>query len=313
MLSIIHITSRGLHPFIEEPDRHLGQYDVLSNALQAQSCQNFELVCVDACNPLPRPELAWWLRDRVRFVRPRSTPWTRLGAFAANVARNAGLQLARGATVCLLDDCYSPSPYFVARVLELAARGLYPVPFIRPRAGAGGAYPVQGPTPLGQDRDGCGLLCFPRAAAVECNGYDEIFERPRDDSDFVDRLQRAGVHFVRDPGVYVVAHPHGYDPRHRLRCSTLAMHLTAARESVVGNQPWSEPELATWNYCPHRGPVDGDGITPCALRPGLNSCEIPFAAPAAATPTALAIINDHETRPWFDLAAERERALRAEE
>lgn len=310
MISVVHITSRGLYPFIAEADRQLGQYDVLAQSLHEQSLKDFEVVCVDATNPLPRPELTWWLKDRVRFVRPRETPWTRLGAFTAAVARNTGLVAARGDVIVGLDDCYSFPPEFLERVAELAARGLYAVPIIREDDAA---YQVAGPRPLGPlgaDRVGCGLLVYPRALALACNGYDEVFERPGEDLDLVDRLQRAGVTFVRDPGVYVVAHRHELDRRPKQRCGTLVRHLTAQRGDTRGNVPWTAAELAVWRRCPHARPsssADTAGVTFCGLKPITDSCELPWALPAAALPAALELITTYETRPWRDLAADKDQ------
>jgi len=309
-LTVVHITSKGLFPFTDERLRHVGQYDVLSDSLRAQTFTDFEIICVDASNPLPRPELAWWLKDRARFVRPRETPWRHVaGAWCAASARNTGLAWARGATVLSLDDCYELPPNFLERVAELATQGLYAWPHVRKADGEAGAYAVEGPTPLRPDEHTGGIVVYPLAAALACNGWDERWDGARygEDWAFCEYMRAQSVRHVRSAGIYLVdpgrpRHVVGDGPRWEMhRCPRALWALAAEHGWQRANEPWTAPEFTRLQHCAWHV---GDRCNYTALPSQCGGiCEYP------RTPTddALRIMLDYESHPWFDLAAERQR------
>ena len=311
-LTLVHITSKGLFPFVDERLRRVGMYDVLSESLRAQTftaADGFELVCVDATNPLPRPELTWWLKDRVRFVRPRETPWRRLGSFCAASARNSGLAWARGETVVSLDDCYELPPHFLERVAELAARELYAWPHVRKGDGEQGAYAVEGPCPLRPDEYAGGIVAYPLVAALSCNGWDERWDGTRygEDWAFCQYIRARGVNYVRSAGVYVVdqgrpGHVAGRGPRLTThRCPRAIWALVSERGWQRANEPWTAPEFTRLQRCAWRV---GDR---CSYVDLPSQCGGICEYPRTPTDDALRIMLDYESHPWFDLAAERQR------
>lgn len=297
LLSIIHVTNRGLYPLTGEEHRSLGQYDLLAQCLREQTWQDFEVIVVDEHNPLPRPELTWWLRDRVRCVRPRVTPWRKLGAFAAASARNTGLVHAHGEVVLTLDDCYSFEPQFLERIAELFERDLYVVPSLHPSQGL--AYLPTGPSPVPADKYGGGMLVFPLEAALQVNGYDERFDGcdRYEDVDFFDRLRRRGVPFVYDPSVYVVGYAHGPRTTRTLRCAHVPWQLALERRatSLRANEPWTADELQRFESCGRNNPRSRR----CLVAGGMCEYDEPELAEAAA------IRRGHEAQGMFDLAVAR--------
>jgi len=302
-LTVVHVTSKGLYPL---EDERLGMYELLAESLRAQTFTDFDVVCVDACNPIPRHELQWWLKDRVCFVRPRETPWRRLNTYCAASARNSGLVWARGETIVSLDDCYELPPTFLERVAELSAQGLYAWPYIRSANGEQGAYAVAGPQDLGPDEHTGGILAYPLAAALVCNGWDERFDGIPlgEDWDFGDRLRRAGVRFVRDPGVYVVdpgrpKHVAGQGPRREQhRCHRAVRQFAELRQSMKANEPWSDAEMAMLRDCEWRRHAL-TALGGCVLTG--NACEYP----RGSSQMALDLMISYEQGQWFDLIAER--------
>jgi hypothetical protein len=307
-LTVIHITAKGLHPFTDTEVRHLGQYELLAESLRSQTYTDFEVVCVDAYATLPRPELTWWLRDRARFVRPRETPWTRIGAFCASSARNCGLAWARGEVVVSLDDCYSLPPYFLERVAGLAAQGRYAWPYVRTGDDVPGAYAVEGPQDLLPDEYSGGIVVYPLAAALACNGWPEWDGvRQLEDWAFSAHLKRRSVRQVRDASVYVVdpgrpQHVVGQGARWRVhRCPRALWALAAGRNWQRANEPLTAAELAQLEPCVWR---KGGTCTYVGLPSQAGGiCEYP------TTPTddALRVMREYESLPWFDLLAERRR------
>jgi hypothetical protein len=303
VLSIIHITSKGLFPFTDERLRRIGQYDLLSESLRAQTFTDFELVCVDAYNTLPRPELAWWLKDRARFVRPRETPWTRLGAFCAASARNTGLSWARGDTVVGLDDCYELPPTYLERVAELAAHGLYAVP------GEQYPHPVAPPVPFGalEHPPRGSAFAYPMAGALACNGWPETWDGCRYGEDWAafEYLRGQGVTFVHAPDVYLVdpgrpQHIAGQGPRWVThRCPRALWALAAEHGWQRANEPWTANDLARLRHCDWRM---GDK---CQYTELPSQCGGICEWPNTPTEVALEIMAGYESRPWLDMLAAR--------
>ena len=310
MLTLIYTTTRGLHCLTDGPAAAMSQYDLLAQALLEQTYHDFEVIVVDEVNPLPRSELAWFLGDRVRFMRPRPTPWRQQYAFAPASARNTGLTWARGRVIVALDDCYSFGPYFLERIAALTDRDQYPVIAHRPLGGTAETYVVEAPRELPSAQRHGGLITYPIAAAEVINGWDERFDgvRAREDWDHFDRLRAVGVHFVTDPAIYVTTHPHRPCERRALRCIPLAWHLAQTRLAageVRGNAPWSDAELAAWTHCPHASPATDNPGMMCAVNPDGPNCVVYGGTGEPCGPAARELIETYERTPWFDLAVAR--------
>jgi len=340
LLSILFITNKGLYPM---PEAHLGIYDILAQSLLAQTYLrdggDLEIVCVDKHNQLPRRELTHFLGDRVRFIRPRMTPWQELGAFAAASARNTGLIHAgqghdpRDVTVVALDDCYEMSPRFLERVAAHAAEGRYVVP--RLANGPDREQRFGAPWHFDTGHHPGGIVTYPLDRAIAINGVDERYDgcAAYEDIDFTARLELAGVTWTRDEEVVASLHaPHAR--RHsQPKCGMLVWLLNRARRQASGalalqaNQPWTLDELHAFETCgreanppccrytlqhdPHVGEYGGR----CDYGDNLDGDEDDEPEELRAIrlgyrtePEAVRRIRTtYETRPWFDLACARER------
>ena len=331
-LTVLFITNRGLNPLTGTAR---GTYDLLADALAAQTLppDRYEVICVDRSNPLPRPELRRVPGLQARCCRPRPTPWTARGLFAAAAARNTGLTLARGATVLALDDCYDLSPQALERVVARAAAGDYVVPLLRYAAGEVRSF--RAPFAAG-DHPG-GIVSYPLAAAVAVNGYDERYDGAAayEDVDFTTRLERAGVHWARDDEVVATGYLHA-PRRAQPKCALLVWLLSEERrrrggpDALRGNVPWTPAELDAFATCgrerrPPRcwrtvrtDPRVGEYGGQCDYDEDLvfdpeHETEAARAVRVGyqQEPAVVRLIRTtYETRPWLDLAAERERAAR---
>ena len=237
-ISVVYVTNRVLYPFLEPCLKPLSQYETLSESLKNQSYKNFELVVVDQLNSIPRTELSW-LGDRVKYVRPRDTPWRRLGLFCPASARNSGLRVATGDVVLGMDDCVSFSPNLLESVMSYANTGVYLAPAY------GISSDVRAPSrPRRQERCG-GILSYPRAKAVELGMHEERFDGTRvmEDWEFSERLIReGGVEFVMDNVAKVVLHRHNKlrDDGRIIRCGVLVRHLL--KNSKFANTSWTQEQ-----------------------------------------------------------------------
>jgi hypothetical protein len=330
MISLLFCTNRGLYPM---PGVALGIYDLLAQSLRAQTYAGpLEVIVVDKFNPLPRRELTCFLGDRVQFHRPRQTPWQQLGAFAAASARNTGLVYARGATVVALDDCYEMNPRFLECVAAHAAAGRYVVP----RLGGGLDREQRFGAPWGFDcgHHPGGIIAYPLDRAIAINGYDERYDGAAayEDFDFSARLELAGVSWVRDDDVVATLHAPHAARRAQPKCGLLVWCLNRARRAtgeLRGNAPWTVEELHEFTNCgrelaspicwrtlrhdPHIGTFGGQ----CDYGENLNAdedAELPelkaLRLGLRIEPEAVrSIRTNYETRPWFDLTAERTRRI----
>ena len=309
MLTIVFVSSRGLFPFTDSSriltgaESNLGMYDVLAESLKAQTCKDYQVVVVDKFNPIPRPEVVYATRGSIggsEFYRPRQTPWTRMGAFAACAARNVGLIYARGETVLHCDDGYSFGPRTVERVLQLAAEGKSAVPMLRHIGGDA----VYGIAPTGEvpysDNVG-GMVSFPLADAIAINGWDERFDgcRLSEDVDTNRRLMKHGVRFWRDDDVWMQGLYHAPSRAKHLRCPILVMELSERRRGrgeLRGNVPWSADELAMFETC-------GRAERRCSITGA------PCGQSAVEDEVARRLRLEYEAGPagWLDVAAERAR------
>jgi hypothetical protein len=302
MISIIYPTARGLFPM----KGALGQYDLLAQCLAEQSFADYEVVVVDATNTLPRPEIEFAVRKSsggVRFLRPRPTPWTRMGAFAPNAARNTALCYARGNTIVAVDDCFVFKPHFLARIAELAERGDYAVPLLS-QADNSVAYPERPTGPFPANAYAGGIIAYPLAAAVAVNGMDERLDGGScGDIDFFARLRlhmtaTGAGRFVSDPGVAVVGYGHSGRTLAHPRCERLGWFLAQRRweRSLRANEPWSTAELETWVTC-------GREQTPRVCSLSGAPCDYDKSEPEAVA----MVRTGYECQPWFNLAEERNK------
>ena len=278
----------------------LGQYDLLAQCLAEQSYLDYEVICVDKDNVLPRPEIEHAVRKSrggVRFLRPRATPWTRMGAFAPNAARNTALCWARGRVIVGMDDCFEFHGSYFSRIAELAVDGIYTTAVLR-QVDNSVAY---APQPLGDipSTEYCGgITSYPLVKAVEINGWDERFDGGSGgDCDFFDRLRRAGVRFVRDQQVAVAGHSHAGRQLSHPRCDRLSCELGLRRrqnEMLRGNEPWTEAELKAWATC-------GREQLPRVCTVSGLACDYDGPEPG----NIAQVREKFEASPWVDLAVER--------
>jgi len=300
MISLIFVTARGLFPM----KGSLGLYDLLAQCLAEQTFTDYELIVCDKENALPRPEIEHAVRKStggVRFLRPRTTPWTRMGAFAPNAARNTALCWARGEVVTAIDDCFAISPRYLERTVELAARGQYAVAMLS-QIDTSVAYPVRPEGLFPATAYAGGILAYPLAAAIAVNGMDERLDGGSGgDIDFFARLrlhleQTGTGSFVSDPGVAVVGHSHGGRTLSHPRCWRIGWKLAQERwaRSLRGNEPWTEAELRAWATC-------GREQLPRVCTVSGLACDYDGPEPGNISQ----VREKFETRPWFDLAVER--------
>ena len=244
MISIVYLTCRGPWPLASEKMRALGQYDSLSDSLRQQTFTDYELIVVDRCNVLPRPEL-YWLGNRVRYCRPRETPWDALWAKAISTARNTGLCEAKGETVLGLDDCVSFGPHFLALVASHAQAGCYLAPtlteeILDPKTGAFKEWHTH---PQWPDSAG-GILAYPRQLALDLRGHEERFTgcHSLEDWEFSKRLTRNGMRLVHDDSEKITLYAHSFRIAHQQRCAWEVYGLL--RGQPFANSKWTKGELA---------------------------------------------------------------------
>ncbi len=302
MISLLFVTARGLFPM----QGALGTYDLLASCLAEQSYTEAEVLVVDKENVLPRPELEFATRKTsggVRFLRPRPTPWTRMGAFAPNAARNTALCWARGQTVVAIDDCFVFGPHFLARIAALAERSEYAVPLLS-QADNSVAYPERPAGLFPANAYAGGILAYPLEAAIAINGMDERFDGGScGDIDFFARLRlhmqaTSTGRFVSDPGVAVVGYGHGGRTLAHPRCERLGWFLAQRRweRTLCANEPWSAAELETWVTC-------GRELTPRVCTLSGAPCDYHEPEPEAVG----AIRTAYEAQAFFNLAEERKK------
>lgn len=348
LLSLLFITNRPLYPMT---DTELSTYDLLAQSLLDQTYVRdggaLEVICIDRHNPIPRRELTHFLGNRVRFFRPRDTPWTRLGLFAAASARNTGLVYVgrehdpHDVTVVALDDCYEMSPRFLERIAAHAAEGRYVVPVLRNGPDAeqrfGGPFRIGRNHPHDTTHHPGGIISYPLDKAIAINGYDEKYDGCScyEDIDLTARLELAGVQWARDELVVATAHAHG--PRlGQPRCALLVWMLAEARrqtnasDALRGNVPWTADELAAFATCgrelnPPRcwrtvrnEPPVGEYGGQCDYDPDVVwDLEHEDTEAERAVRTAYRfepevvreIRTTYEAVPWFDLATARQHGV----
>lgn len=300
-LSVVYVTCRpplsignwisAAHNLVWVPEPEQNHYSLLAASLSVQTFTDYELIVVDESNELPRPELAG-LGDRVRYVRPRVTPWRALGAFAASVARNTGLLAATGDVIAGLDDCVSFRPDLLAQVATRAERGVYPVLAIHPSD----RPPNPPPFDVPQSRAG-GLLAYPRDVALQVGGWETRFTgcKALEDHEFSERLVRNGVRLVFNPEVEVVLHGHARAGHQIQRCCHAVRALVAGQARA--NAPWNAEQLQAF----------GDR---CPFQSGLErraSLEFPLCAitsngrcdhPERPSSSARTIMHTYESAPF---------------
>ena len=251
MISVVYVSNRGAYSMINSPWKEMSQYTLLEQSLTAQTFKDFELVVVDAQNPLPRPELEL-LEQQVTYLRPRETPWSKMGAFAPSSARNTGIAAAQGDLVFGLDDCSSFAPDLLQHAATSWQSGKCLVP--RCVGDNGMNLCVHKGTRRG------GVLFFPRKLAVDAGMYEERFDGSPalEDWEFSERLARLGAvwHDTDDTVVLHAHRPHSGKPStvdgaagyHK--CPYCVFHLVTGQDRA--NRPWTREQLAAFeaDQCP---------------------------------------------------------------
>lgn len=301
MISIVYITNRGLYPCHDMPWREMSQYAILSQSLEAQTFTDFEVVVVDAFNTLPRKELAW-LGERVKYVRPRDTPWRRMRAFAPSSARNSGLAEAEGDLIFGLDDCTS----FPANLLQLAATSWLKGRCVVPRCVRDDGSLVY--LPQAQRRGG--VLFYPRAQAIAIGGHEERFDGTPclEDWAFSEKLAAKGVKWNDDPAAQVILHRHtphegkpasvaGSSGYHR--CPWAVYRVVV--DQPVGNRPWTAEQLNVFaaKVCPYLT-EHGCRAQHDLYQGGANPAHFACSWPERPSVEALSIMRTHESSSWLD-------------
>ena len=301
-VSLILCTVRPSHAYANHPE-----WDCLGKVIEGLAAQvgapPFELVIVDGLYG-SRPSRVLAHRFDVRHLPPRAgSPWVRMHKVAICAARNTGIAAARGELIVNLDDCCVLPPNFVATYWRA---------WTEKRTALGMIWPHLGDSrPEGYvDRPGAvyGFGSYPRALALELNGYDEAYDGAQglEDCDWSTRLFNAGLKqaLVRLPGFDIepqTAHsPLAIDPeRPIVKCCNCAWQMQrVSRQVQVANTRdlWVESSLkALVGPCKHlRGAM-------CGHHHFLNRC--PFLEKGFATgldPEAAVVFDEP---PVLDLAA----------
>lgn len=288
VISICYLTVRGLYPFLGERMKHLGQYDVLAEALRASTFTDFEIVVVDKFNTTPRPELNW-LGDRVTYAPFGETPWDALWAKNIPVGRNSALRAAHGEVILGLDDCVSFTPRLLQLVADHSSRGEYLAPALLNESNNASTGEVTW-SRLGEWQDAAGgILAYPRRLALEVGGHEERFVgcQALEDWEFCQRMVRAGMVLVHDDRETVKLHRHGFKNAQQYRCSWEVYGLL--RNQRTGNRKWSRAEYEHF-AAPRCGFLAPDG-THCTVTIPPHGC----GCRKRPTDAALRIMRDYET------------------
>lgn len=171
---------------------------VVEDLEQQINAPEFELVVVDGL-----PDRRLWTRDdagsmlglgglfEISHVHPRPSPWVRMRKVAICAYRNTGIAAARGELIVNLDDCCRLPPNFVETYWRAWNEHRVAIGMTWPQRGdsrAPGRVELPGQV--------YGFGSYPRALAIELNGYDEAFDGGQglEDSDWSTRLWYAGLH-----------------------------------------------------------------------------------------------------------------------
>lgn len=295
MISIIYISNRGPYPMLNPPWKELSQYALLSQSLEAQTFTDFELIIVDAYNTLPSHELHW-MEHRTKYLRPKDTPWRRLGAFAPSSARNTGLAAAKGELAFGLDDCTSFRADLLQKASDSWVKGKCLAPNCVRETGERVALP-QG------NRRG-GVLFYPRELAEKLGGYEERFDGSPalEDWEFSERLSNNGVVWNDDQEAKVTLHahkPHSGAPAAEVgpagyhKCPYCVFRLVMGQYRA--NVDWTKRQLAAFESPACTQMVNKqcraqrDTYLGSKMRTEFNCCW-----PGRPTVEALNIIRTHE-------------------
>jgi hypothetical protein len=287
LISVVYITNRP--PDCVESGPTTNQYQLLSDALRRQTlpAERWEVVVVAAQGDVPRPELAW-CETRVRYVRPRATPWG--SAFNPASPRNDGLAAARGEVIFGLDDRVTFGPRLLEGVAQYAAQGMFLAPVWKtPRQLRTGGQVV--PVEL------CGGdLAYPREVAISVGGHPEEFAGTLafEDWSFSKRMSKAGCEFVCDPNpeLHITAYKGSHTQRPGMvRCCYAVRELSDAH--AHSNQPWTPEEIEHAFAGPTCG-FDRGGCCTITRRACAQQNR-----PSAET---VAIMRTYESAPWRTFA-----------
>jgi len=271
-ITVLLCTVRDQGAYINHPD-----WDVVGQVIEDLSRQEFkyssgltlddiELVVVDGCyehrdvNVL-RPLLKGLT---VQHMPPRRTFWTERGKVAICAFRNTGIMAAQGELIVNLDDCCRlPTdylePFWLAYKQGVFLSATWP--------GQGDTRP-EGLCTLRSSNDLhpfiYGFGSYSREAAIEINGYEELFDGAQglEDGDFSLRLALAGYKqgladvglricaqgahsdkYLKAPGVVKCPNPVWLLMRSSNYQPTSQANTMQAKRNVVGP-------------CPHLNPAD---------------------------------------------------------
>lgn len=272
-LSFIMSTARDDFPILADPNLHL--FEPTARSLLAQTCQDFELIVVDAL----RAERAdWWplrlLNYPVQHISPKPGSWVERGYWGVCAGFNTGIAHARGRFICVIGDCSE----FKADAVEVALWHLE-----RGRRPAFGFQKMQGDVPRQKDirldrvqrHDGqwlthqwgdqfYGYSCCTLEDCLKVNGYDERFDGSKslEDCDFGLRVQRAigRPDWALDKRLTVVEHEHAPIPERVITNKPpfktnypLFLMNKVLKRIEANRRPFSEQELAFLKSPPSEG------------------------------------------------------------
>src|SRR5262249_6835143 len=178
------------------------------NSLRALDYPDYEVIVVDDGSTDDTPAVL----DRFPEVRVVRQPNRGL-----SVARNAGLEAARGAIIAYTDDdCFADADWLNHLVYQLQRSGADSVggPNLTPPDGrlaaCVAASPGQPAHVLESDQvaehiPGCNMA-FRREALLAINGFDPLYRKAGDDVDVCWRLQQTGRWITFAPGAFVWHH-----------------------------------------------------------------------------------------------------------
>lgn len=306
-ISVILCTVRD-KAYADHPD-----WDAVTKVLYdlaVQSFKDFEVIVVDGfARDKEAYDQQWPFDLTVTPPRLADYPWMR-GAPAISMARNTGLELARGQLVVNLDDaCVLPPDYLDWFWSAWTGWDLCMVAAAPNDPRVTGRCTDRGGVP---DPPVYGFNSFPLAKAIDANGYDISFDGGQglEDADFSIRMHQLGVqHLIHKiPGFDILAQtPHALVLRIK-KCCNRAWYLARSHGQVKANTKalWSMPDNE--GYLKQlAGPRCSLLMPPnkCAHHAGRVACAYPSIA-AEGMGGELQSLLDHP--PIYDLAAARKTA-----
>lgn len=283
-ISVILNTARADSAFPQAGDLSVLEHLARELAQQEFNPVDFELIAVDglyAARARRFALVAGAAAFRILHISPKQSAMVRGGRPAICAYKNTGIAHARGELLLTVDDGCKLDPLFLDRIWRAWQKRLC-------LSALAEAVDDQGNWCVGKGHQdsrriyldetgkcigpkGGNILCppgqgfqaFPLQAALELNGYDEMFDGSRglEDTDFGARLQKAGYHIALDAehrvGLYAlggwssdaVAHHeeihNGAYTQGVIKCSQTTFRIRNANVVRANAVPWSDLE---WSY-----------------------------------------------------------------